>query len=164
MLHNLQSDDFLQAISLLVTQERRRKTLAGGATYDKAPGISCKRKDILKLEVANWMEWADRVEEGFVRAARFLHGQKIFKARDLPYARRSCPWPRSSPTSATLARRREPGRRSRAGTGAACWANSTAARSRVASPATCLRFWAGYVARRANPSRSPNRTSRLVAC
>ena len=85
VLHNLQSDDFLQAISLLVTQERRRKTLAGGATYDKAPGISCKRKDILKLEVANWMDWADRVEEGFARAARFLHGQKIFKARDLPY-------------------------------------------------------------------------------
>ena len=85
VLGNLQSDDFLQAISLLVTQERRRSALGAGATTDKAPGISCKRKDILKLEVANWKGWADQVEEGFVRAARFLHGQKIFKARDLPY-------------------------------------------------------------------------------
>ncbi len=39
----------------------------------------------MKLEVADWRHWADQVEDGFVRAAKFLHGQKIFKARDLPY-------------------------------------------------------------------------------
>ena len=85
VLRNLQSDDFLQAISLLVTQTHRRAVPEFGATTDKAPGISCKRKDILKLEVADWQDWADRVEDGFVCTARFLHGQKIFKARDLPY-------------------------------------------------------------------------------
>ncbi len=85
VLRNLQSDDFLQAISLLVTQTHRRAVPDDSATTDKAPGISCKRKDILKLEVADWQDWADQVEAGFVRAARFLHGQKIFKARDLPY-------------------------------------------------------------------------------
>lgn len=85
VLRNLQNDDFLQAISLLVTQARRREALGAGATADNAPGISCKRKDILKLEVGDWKAWADRVEAGFVRAARFLYSQKIFKARDLPY-------------------------------------------------------------------------------
>jgi hypothetical protein len=85
VLRNLQNDDFLQAISLLVTQSRRRAALDGGRTVDKAPGISCKRKDILKLDVSDWQAWADKVENGFVRAARFLYGQKIFKARDLPY-------------------------------------------------------------------------------
>jgi hypothetical protein len=85
VLRNLQNDDFLQAISLLVTQARRRDAIAAETPIDKAPGISCKRKDILKLEVADWEAWADRVEAGFVRAARFLYGQKIFKARDLPY-------------------------------------------------------------------------------
>ncbi len=85
VLRNLQSDDFLQVISLLETHRRRRDALDAGVSTDKAPGISCKRKDILKLEVEDWKSWADRVEEGFVRAARFLHGQKIFKARDLPY-------------------------------------------------------------------------------
>lgn len=85
VLRNLQNDDFLQAMSLLVTQERRRTALATGVTIDNAPGISCKRRDILKLEVADWQTWADRVEDGFARAARFLYGQKIFKARDLPY-------------------------------------------------------------------------------
>jgi hypothetical protein len=85
VLRNLQSDDFLQAVSLLATQARRRQALADGIAADKIPGISCKRRDILKLEVADWQAWADRVEAGFVRAARFLYGQKIFKARDLPY-------------------------------------------------------------------------------
>ncbi len=85
VLRGLQNDDFLQAISLLVTQARRRQALSAGATADNAPGISCKRKDILKLEVGDWKAWADRVETGCVRAARFLYGQKIFKARDLPY-------------------------------------------------------------------------------
>lgn len=84
VLGNLQSDDFLQVMSLLVTQAGRRKALAGPEP-DKAPGISCKRKDILKLEVSDWKDWADRVEEGFESAARFLYGQKIYKARDLPY-------------------------------------------------------------------------------
>jgi hypothetical protein len=85
VLRGLQSDDFLQVISLLVTQARRREALAAGTTADKAPGISCKRKDILKLEITNWQGWADRVEDGFVHAARFLYGQKILKTRDLPY-------------------------------------------------------------------------------
>ena len=85
VLHNLQSDDFLQAISLLVTRTRRRAALSGGTPTDKAPGISCKRRDILRLEVSDWEAWACRVEEGFDAAARFLYGQNIFKARDLPY-------------------------------------------------------------------------------
>ena len=85
VLRNLQSDDFLQVISLLVTKARRRAALDGGTSTDKAPGISCKRRDILRLTVADWLAWVDRVEAGFVAAARFLYGQKIFKARDLPY-------------------------------------------------------------------------------
>ena len=85
VLHNLQSDDFLQAISLLVTRARRHAALSAGTPTDRAPGISCKRRDILRLEVPDWQAWADRVEDGFDAAARFLYGQNIFKARDLPY-------------------------------------------------------------------------------
>lgn len=85
VLLNLQSDDFLQVVSLLVTQKRRRDAIPSGGTADTAPGISCKRKDILKLEIADWKEWAPKVEIGFARTARFLHGQKVFNARDLPY-------------------------------------------------------------------------------
>ena len=73
VLHDLQSDHFLQALTLLATKER-----PGGA-------ISCKRRDILRLTRRDYENWANKVELGFDRAARFLHGQKIFRSRDLPY-------------------------------------------------------------------------------
>ena len=60
-------------MTLLVTKARP----------DRALG--CKRRDILRLSVDDYIGWADRVEDGFVKAARFMHGQKVFAARDLPY-------------------------------------------------------------------------------
>lgn len=73
VLRDMDSTLFLQALALLATQSRER-----GA-------VSCKRKDILRLCAAEYETWADRVQAGFVKAARFLHGQKIFQACDLPY-------------------------------------------------------------------------------
>lgn len=85
VLRNLQSDDFLQAIALLATRARRQQSIDTGVLPDNAPGISCKRKDILRLSLDEYQIWADFVTAGFERAARFLYGQKIFSARDLPY-------------------------------------------------------------------------------
>jgi hypothetical protein len=85
VLGTLQSDDFLQAITLLATRERRHQSIAAGVLPDNAPGISCKRKDILRLLLEEYQRWADVVTVGFERAARFLYGQKIFSAHDLPY-------------------------------------------------------------------------------
>lgn len=84
-LASLQSDDFLQAISLLVTQARRSQAIAEQWVVDKLPGISCKRRDILKLTVEDYKKWAEGVETGFAQAARFLHAQNIYRAKDLPY-------------------------------------------------------------------------------
>ncbi len=85
VLDNLENDDFLQSVTLLVTKNRRQSSGEGGVSRDRAPAISCKRRDILRLEVEDYERWADRVEEGLVRAARLLHSQKIFRAKDLPY-------------------------------------------------------------------------------
>ena len=84
-LQLLQSDDFLQAITLLSTQRRRTEAIAGGASMKDVPGISCKRRDILKLTVDTYSQWADKVEVGLGEAAKFLHQQKILKAKDVPY-------------------------------------------------------------------------------
>lgn len=73
VLHDLQSDHFLQALTLLATRER-----TSGA-------ISCKRRDILRLSLEEYERLSGQVEKGFEKAARFLHGQKIFRAKDLPY-------------------------------------------------------------------------------
>ena len=85
ILDTLQSDSFLQAIALLTTRARRQQSIEAGTSPENAPGISCKRKDILRLSLNDYRSWADSVAEGLERAARFLYGQKVFDASDLPY-------------------------------------------------------------------------------
>ncbi len=83
VLRGVQSTDFLQAISLLVTRERRMAWSEGGS--EKPPPVSCKRRDILRLTRAEYERWAPEVERGFLWAATFLTGEMIFEARDVPY-------------------------------------------------------------------------------
>lgn len=85
VLGNVDSSDFLQAVTLLATWARRQAALARGTLPGDAPGISCKRKDILKLTLEEYQRWADPVTEGFEKAAKLLFTQKLFSSRDLPY-------------------------------------------------------------------------------
>ena len=84
-LQGIGGDQFLQAVALLATQKRRRKAIELGRPSDRLPAINCRKNDILGLDVADYHEWADGVEQGFVEAARFLHSQFIFQRRDVPY-------------------------------------------------------------------------------
>jgi hypothetical protein len=90
-LASLQRDDFLQAVSLLASRERRRKALDAGTDPQKAPAITCKRKDLLRLSLEDYKKWADDVTKGFQRAARFMHAQRIVTARDMPYRTQMVP-------------------------------------------------------------------------
>ncbi len=83
--------DFLQAVTLLATQERRNAALARGTDKDRAPGIGCKRADMLKLELDEYRRWAEPLMAGFKRAARFLHSQHLYDARFLPYGSQLIP-------------------------------------------------------------------------
>lgn len=76
VLESLEATDFLQAVTLLASYERH---LAEGT------GVSCKRKDILNLGLAQYRGNADRIERGFLNAARLLVREKVFDARNLPY-------------------------------------------------------------------------------
>lgn len=77
ILNKLSNTDFLQAIALLVTYDRKKGR--------PNAAVSCKRKDILDLTVEEYKKWSDIVEEGFYQAAKFLMELKIFKRRDIPY-------------------------------------------------------------------------------
>ena len=83
--------DFLQAVTLLATQERRNAALSDGADEDRAPGIGCKRTDMLKLELTEYQRWAEPLMAGFGSAARFLHSQHLYDARFLPYGSQLIP-------------------------------------------------------------------------
>lgn len=82
VLANVEPVEFLQAISLLHTKAVRAKAEAEGRD---PPAISATRNSLLQLPLTAYLEYADRVEQGYVTAAKFLHGLKIFRARDLPY-------------------------------------------------------------------------------
>ena len=91
ILAGVSNTDFLQAVALLATQERRNAALASGTDKDRAPGIGCKRADMLKLELAEYQRWAEPLMAGFERAARFLHSQHLYDARFLPYGSQLIP-------------------------------------------------------------------------
>ncbi len=92
VLARVESTDFLQTITLLTTYARRHQSIANGISIDNAPGISCKKKEILRLSLDDYKTWADRAAKGFEKAARFLHSQKIFAARDIPYQTQLVPF------------------------------------------------------------------------
>ena len=85
VLEEVASTDFLQALSLLSTRDRRRSAEMEGKTGRDLPPVSCTRSSILDLPLDDYKRYAGRVEEGFILAARFLRIQKIYRAKDVPY-------------------------------------------------------------------------------
>ncbi len=85
VLQSVGGDQFLQAVTLLATQARRRKAISEEGLSNRTPGIDCRRASILNLRLSEYQEWADRVEAGFRAAARFLRGQFVFTRHDVPY-------------------------------------------------------------------------------
>ncbi|MDE2903836.1 MAG: DUF262 domain-containing protein [Chloroflexota bacterium] len=84
VLQGVSGDQFLQAVTLLATQERRRRA-SSGPSPGQLPGIGCRRADILNLTFSEYQTWADRVEEGFIDAAKFLRSQFVFTRYNVPY-------------------------------------------------------------------------------
>ena len=74
VLGNLDSTDFLRALTLLFTNANPKISTA-----------NCTRRSILQLKAADYKKWADITEDGFVQAAKFLNDLKIFRAKDVPY-------------------------------------------------------------------------------
>jgi hypothetical protein len=75
-LADLESSDFLMAVTLLTTY---RRNLAGKGA------VSCKRKDVLGLQLHDYKQTADAVERSYVCAAKLLAREKVYDTRTLPY-------------------------------------------------------------------------------
>ena len=84
VLQGVSGDQFLQAVTLLATQARRRKAIAETSS-SQVPGIGCRRADILNLTFGEYQMWADRVEGGLRDAAKFLRSQFVFTRYNVPY-------------------------------------------------------------------------------
>ena len=84
VLDGLENTDFLQIVTLLATRARKIDHEVGGKP-GQPPGIGCKRKDILRLSLAEYQTWADPATEGLEWAASFLNREFIFSSKDVPY-------------------------------------------------------------------------------
>ena len=77
--------DFLQAISLFHTRERRRAAEAAGRQGKELPAVSGNRQALLNLPLDAYKKYEAQVERGFIQAAKFLHTLHIYRIFDLPY-------------------------------------------------------------------------------
>ena len=78
VLNIVTATDFLTACTLL-------------AAYEKQGTVSCKRKDVLNLNLADYKKYADSLTQGFVEAEILLGEERIFVSRDLPYTTQLIP-------------------------------------------------------------------------
>ena len=77
--------DFLQAVSLFHTRERRRAAETAGKQGRDLPAVTGNRQALLNLPLWEYKRFEAQVERGFIQAAKFLHLQHIYRIFDLPY-------------------------------------------------------------------------------
>ncbi len=91
LLVGVDATAFLQVVTLLATYDRRQSHLQTHPEDDKPPAVSCKRREVLRLPLDDYRQWADVAERGLMRAVPFLHNNRIFRHQDLPYATQLVP-------------------------------------------------------------------------
>lgn len=85
IIARVSNTDFLQAVSLFYARERRREAERAGKTGKELPAVIGNRQALLNLPLAAYNQYEKQVEDGFVRAAKFLHMLHIYRVFDLPY-------------------------------------------------------------------------------
>ncbi|NJL23151.1 MAG: hypothetical protein HC895_23705 [Leptolyngbyaceae cyanobacterium SM1_3_5] len=81
----MRETDFLSCVTLVAAHYRRQKALQAAMPPQKLPAVACGREEVLALSVDEYKTHAERVAAGYEEAARFLHGQRIVMAEDVPY-------------------------------------------------------------------------------
>ena len=85
ILNGVGNTDFLQAISLFYTRDRRRIAEQAGKVGKELPAVSGNRQALLDLPLGAYKKYEAQVERGFIQAAKFLHMLHIYRIFDLPY-------------------------------------------------------------------------------
>lgn len=91
LLKGVESTDFLQAITLLHTRQRKYQDIADGKQGKQIRPVSAKRASVLELPLAAYQNWANDVEAGFIEAAKFLTNECFYSRKELPYGTQLVP-------------------------------------------------------------------------
>lgn len=82
LLSEVYGANFLQAMTLLISYKR---SLKGEGS------VTCKKKDVLAIDVEDYLANHDFLVQGFCDAADFLVHQGFYRSRDLPYSSQIVP-------------------------------------------------------------------------
>lgn len=82
LLKVVENTNFLTAMALLVNYQLFK---AGKGV------VSCKKKDVLRLDLKDYKTNRDALVSGFIRAASFLINQGVFSSQNLPYTSQLVP-------------------------------------------------------------------------
>jgi hypothetical protein len=85
IIAGVSNTDFLQAVSLFYTRDRRREAERHGKQGKELPAVTGNRQALLNLPLSAYKQYEKLVEHGFVQAAKFLHLLHIYRIFDLPY-------------------------------------------------------------------------------
>lgn len=85
IIGNVSNTDFLQAVSLFYTRERRREAERMGKQGKELPAVTGNRQALLNLPLSAYKKYEKVVEQGFTHAAKFLHMLHLYRIFDLPY-------------------------------------------------------------------------------
>ena len=78
LLNIVTATDFLTALTLL-------------SAFKAGRTVSCKKKDVLALQLTEYVKYADDLCKGFSVAEKLLQEERIFSSRDLPYSTQLIP-------------------------------------------------------------------------
>ncbi len=85
ILASVSNTDFLQAVSLFYTRERRRAAEQAGKQGKELPAVTGNRQALLDLPLDAYKQFETKVEQGFIQSGKFLHMLHIYRIFDLPY-------------------------------------------------------------------------------
>lgn len=85
IISNVSNTDFLQVISLFYTRDKRNEAENLGKHGKELPAVTGNRQALLNLPLSAYKQYEKQAEEGFNKAAKFLHMLHIYQVNDLPY-------------------------------------------------------------------------------
>lgn len=78
VLEGFDNDDFLQAVTL-------------SSSLHGPTATTARKEDVLKLRLDSYLQWSPKIVEGLIWAAKFLDGEHVHTASDLPYPKQIVP-------------------------------------------------------------------------
>ena len=82
--------DFIQAVTLVSTYRKKVDQDSLGLK-DNIPAVSAKRKEMLNLELTDYLKYKDQVAEGLIKASKILVENHIFHSRVVLYTTQLVP-------------------------------------------------------------------------